>query len=63
MKDYSEGLFSEHTESVVNLLQWVYVDPDHFADGQHALRVPFQTVVPVGVHGVTDSGERLGTAV
>lgn len=54
----ADKVVSEHAESVVNLLQWVHVNPDHSADGQHALRVPFQAVVLLRVHRVTDSRER-----
>jgi hypothetical protein len=40
----------------------VYVNLDDFADSQHTLRILLQTVVPVGVDRVTDSGERWSAA-
>lgn len=54
----ADDVVSEYAESVVNLLQWVHINPDHSADGQYTLRVPFQTVVTLRVHWVADGEER-----
>lgn len=51
------GKLSEDAESVVDLFQWMYINPDHSADGQDALWTLLETVLSLGAHRVTHGRE------